>query len=378
MSVFRGSFELYSGETMAVELSTRLESLGFQCAFVLVDEGVKGNEGLEVLSQLLDMAKIKHSWTFASFAGEPTYSDLDRLTAQLLAAEAPDLLVGVGGGSAMDMVKGLAATVPAKQTNSILYRGMNKVIHSNLTTLVVPTTAGSGSEMTYTASLIDSDAQTKLGINGDNMFPTFGAHIPKLLVSAPDSVIIGSALDVLVHAVEAITSAMNSRYSDALATQAIDLVLEFLPKFIISKREGRSPTEEAQQLLTAASLAGLAMLNSSGGFASAISYPLGAIHSVPHGFAGGISLPFVLRAEERAGLNRIAKLGLDASLSSRLFRMYEVLGVPKDFAAWNVSTEHIDDLFGRTIDEKSGSLALSPLGLDMVLLRQILEEVIKS
>lgn len=374
MAVFRSSCEVFYAAQGLEEMVDRLHGKYSRC-LIVVDSNLKETAGLDKLRTVLAECTDELQIHYRDFQGEPTYSELDSLTDQFRAFS-PELIAGVGGGSVLDISKGLSVTLISPATSAMDFRGMNLVTHPNLPCLLVPSTAGSGSEMTYTSSLIDESSGVKLGINGDNVFARYALLLPDFLLSAPDSVVIGSALDVLVHATEALTSSMRTRFVEPFAISAVRLVLTNLNPFITMRNSGGIPAKQAEELLIAASQAGMAMLNSSGGMASAISYPVGTAFRVPHGFAGGIPLPFVLELQEDRGISLSSDLGLRAPLSQELFELYSEIHVPQTFVTWGVSPRDKDLLISRVIGEKSESLQLGPLGADVEVLGEVIGRVV--
>jgi alcohol dehydrogenase len=275
----------------------------------------------------------------------------------------------------MDLAKGLSVTLSGPPGAAREYRGMNHVHHVNLDCLLVPSTAGSGSEMTYTVALIDETTRVKLGINGDNVFPRYALLIPDFLLTAPNNVVIGSALDVLVHSSEALSSTSRNQFASPLAAAAISSVIEHLPAFCAARQRGLVPKLEAEALLLAAAQAGSAVMNSSGGMASAISYPVGTLFNVPHGFAGGIPLPYVMKIQEQEGFSLAPTLRLDSPFSDILFELYSRLGVPGSFASWGVSASDRDLVHSRVLSERQVGLLSDPVGADEEALKTVLHQV---
>jgi len=372
MAVIRGNFEIYFGENSFTQLLNRLDTLKYSSAAILIDSNLSSNIRVVELIQLFQNAFTKVDIRFITLRGEPTYSDLDR---EFKAIENLSLesIIAIGGGSLVDLAKGLSIlfTNPGAGVD---YRGIHKVKTPGLPLIVFPSTAGTGTEMTWTASFVDTKSETKLGINGDNIFPKFAVLDPGLLLGAPKPVLLSAALDTLVHAIEAITSTMANPFTIALGKTAVGRVVDNLEIAL-----GALPDIEALAMLQlAAAEAGLAMLNSSGGPASGISYPLGVHYKVPHGFAGGILLPAVMKENIRLGYRGYSIFDSD-ELNGELFltklqSLYLRLNVPKDFRHWGFdSLNDMHQIIELTISQRLENLKLNPVIFNQESLTKTLE-----
>jgi alcohol dehydrogenase class IV len=202
----------------------------------------------------------------------------------------------------------------------------------------------------------------------------FAVLEPKLLIGAPFDVLMSSALDCLVHAIEAVTSKNSMPFSTSLGVSAVRRVLEHLPR--LKNDPGSIADIEALQI--AASEAGLAMLNSSGGPASGISYPLGVYYKVPHGFAGGLLLPLVVEENISNGYDGYKVFSSNRDFTSQdflieLVSLYRDIDVPKDFSKWNFRAEQdLEFIIERTLIERSINLDLNPVVFDSDSVRRVL------
>jgi alcohol dehydrogenase len=376
MGVITGNFEIFLGGDALSLISSRLKSLKFSSGLVLVDSNVaKHFRVLEITSFLSDEG-FDIEVQSISLAGEPTYADLDR-EYQPLTRKNVDFIVAIGGGSLLDLSKGISV-LATNEGPGIALRGLHTVLNPGLPLVVFPTTAGTGTEMTWTASFVDSESEIKMGINGDNMFPRFGVLDPKLLLGAPKRVLMSSALDTLVHAVEAVTSTMSNPFTKSLGKSAVEKVLGSLDEALQSE-----PSLECLEMLQiAASEAGLAMLNSSGGPASGISYPLGVHFKVPHGFAGGLLLPAVIRENLELGFKGYSffeDAGSDGwKFLSRLENLYLQIGAPGDFSSWGFkSNSDLELIVKLTLDQRIANLKLNPVPFSEQNVRNVLNGFIK-
>jgi len=290
---------------------------------------------------------------------EPDYDYLDEIASGLRGVPV-EAVVAVGGGATMDLGKGVAILL-ANGGHGIDYRGVNLVHQPGLPVACVPTTAGSGSEATATASFVDRSTGRKLGINGRHVGATVAALDAALLIGCPRSVTVGSGLDALVHAVEAVTGLTATPVSTLLGCEATRLLFRALP---VAVERPDDLTARGESLL-GAHLAALAMQNAAGGPASGISYPLGVHYSVPHGYAGGVLLPHLVAANLAAGCSdgyeQLAVSVGATDFADALFDLYARIDAPLDLAAWEIGPEDVEPLSELTLAERSENLALNPV-----------------
>src|SRR5207253_2425867 len=191
-----------------------------------------------------------------------------------------DGLVAIGGGSSIDTAKGIG--VVAVHGGSIVqYEWGKNPIHSRIPPLIaVPTTAGTGSEVTLWAVITDPDRKIKFNVGGTpNLAPWVALIDPALTVNLPKSVTAGTGMDALAHAVECYTMAYHQPFTDAVALQAIDYVSRWLR---VAYEDG-SNLQARYHMSLAAMLAGMSYGTDSAGAAHAMSQSAGGVHDVPHG-----------------------------------------------------------------------------------------------
>jgi alcohol dehydrogenase class IV len=198
-------------------------------------------------------------------------------------------VIGLGGGSPMDAAKGVAilASNPVR-LNEILEG--KPLANPPLPVIAIPTTSGTGSEVTPFAVFTDKAAGQKCGYGHPGIFPVAALIDPELTYSMPEKVIVDTGLDVLAHAVEAYLSTISFPMNDALALHAIDVVREEL------ERAAKKDYEAMDRMAAAASVAGAAIAHASTILPHIMGYPLTVYHNVPHGRASAIMLAGVLTA----------------------------------------------------------------------------------
>jgi len=201
-----------------------------------------------------------------------------------------DLVIGLGGGSSMDVAKLIAILASGEQQLAEIY-GIGKVSGSRLPLVQVPTTAGTGSEVTNIA-IVTTGATTKMGVVAPQLYADLAILDATLTLGLPPMVTAATGIDAMVHAIEAYTSKHKKNpLSDTLARQA----LELLSKNLIPACENGSRLEVRQAMLLGACLAGQAFSNAPVAAVHALAYPVGGIFHVPHGLSNSLVLPHVLR-----------------------------------------------------------------------------------
>jgi alcohol dehydrogenase len=200
-----------------------------------------------------------------------------------------DGLIALGGGSAIDIAKAVSAAANYEGTILDLV-GTDLVPKKGAPIIAIPTTAGTGSEVTNIAILSDKQAQLKKGIVSDYLLPDVAIVAPEMTVTMPKSVTAASGIDALVHAIEAYISLNASPITDSLAIGAIKLIAKNLPKAYANPNH----IEARENMATASLMAGMAFGNAGVGAVHALAYPLGGRYHIAHGVSNALLLPFVM------------------------------------------------------------------------------------
>ncbi|RJX35205.1 MAG: iron-containing alcohol dehydrogenase [Desulfarculus sp.] len=287
------------GQGSAAQLASELALLGATRVLLVIDPGVAqagiAAPALEGLAQ----AKIA-SWTYSDLTREPEPAEADAAAA-LGRQEQVQAVVGIGGGSALDLAKA-AAMLITNPGAAVDYVGLDLVKQPGVPCLCLPTTAGTGSEVTFTAVFTRRSDHFKGGINGRLLYPHAAILDPLLTVSCPPYITAITGMDALTHAMEAYTSTQAHPVSDMNALTAVELIGRHLRRAVA---EG-SDLEAREGMLLAAHLAGLALAQAGVTAVHAMAYPLGAFYDIPHGEANAVLLPYVLRHNREACPERFA------------------------------------------------------------------------
>ena len=210
-----------------------------------------------------------------------------------------DGLIAVGGGSAIDIAKGVAAYAGHSGALTELF-GVDLVKRKGPPLIAIPTTAGTGSEVTNVAIFSDKQAQLKKGIVSDYLLPDVALVSPTMTLTCPRSVTAASGVDALVHAVESYLSVNASPITDAIALGAIKLITKALPKAYANPTNLKA----REDMATGSLMAGMAFGNAGVGAVHALAYPLGGRFNIAHGVSNALLLPYVMEWNKTACVER--------------------------------------------------------------------------
>ncbi|MGG1948109.1 iron-containing alcohol dehydrogenase [Trinickia sp. NRRL B-1857] len=247
------------------------------------------------------------------------------------------LVVGLGGGSSMDVAKLLAVLLESRQTLAEMY-GVNRVEGTRVPLVQIPTTAGTGSEVTA-VSIVTVGEATKMGVVAPQLIADLAILDAQLTLGLPCAATAATGIDAMVHAIEAYTSArLKNPISDMLAVRALQLLSAHL---LAACRDGQDRAAREAMLL-GATFAGQAFANAPVAAVHALAYPIGGIYHVPHGLSNALVLPHVLRFNAPAAAPLYAQLasailpGLTgtaeestAALIEHIERLIAETGIPK-------------------------------------------------
>lgn len=227
--------------------------------------------------------------TFFDVEPEPSVETVDAAAA-LAKGQECNLVVGLGGGSCLDVAKAVSVLL-TNEGSAAKYQGLGLVKKPGVPKIMIPTTAGTGSEATFTAVLIRKSDGVKGGINGDQLYPDCSLLDPELTVSMPPYVTATTGMDALAHALESYTSKQASPFSDVLAEEAISRIGRYLRVAVFNGNN----MEARSEIMLAALYGGVALANAGVTACHALSYPLGGMFGVGHGQSNALLLPHVAR-----------------------------------------------------------------------------------
>jgi len=270
------------------DVGTWAHNLGGTRGLIVASMGSYGEEQGKMVADVLARSGIQ-STVYAGAGPNPT--DMMVMNGvELYKEQRCDLLVAIGGGSAMDCAKGIGLIISNGGTID-QYEGADKVSRSLPPFITVNTTAGTGSEVTSVAVLTNSRTHHKMTIIDWRLTADVSVNDPQLMVTMPPALTAATGMDALSHAIEAYVATNATALTDALAYEAIVLVFQWLP----SAFEHGEDVAARYGMCNAAFLAGLAFNNSGLGYVHALSHPLTGKYGLPHGVLNAMLLPAVMR-----------------------------------------------------------------------------------
>ena len=306
---FQTPTKIISGIGSTAEIIKELNDLHAKKVLLITDPGLVQAGVAQQVVEMLKQAAVEVE-IFDAVEPDPSIQVATK-AAEMAKNVKANVLIALGGGSAIDTAKSAALLV----TNGGYlkdYAGVNKVIKPILPLIAVPTTAGTGSEVTIFAVMSDPEKQEKFTISSALIAPAVAVLDPLLTLKLPPSVTAFTGMDALTHAIEAFTSSIAQPPTDALALSAIKLVLKHLPVAV-----GRGDNIKARDgMLQASLLAGIAFNNAFLGLAHAIASPLGGHFHVPHGLANAVMLPYVMEYNLPTAVRRYAEIGCALGLQA--------------------------------------------------------------
>jgi aldehyde dehydrogenase (NAD+) len=338
------------GQGAVAELPMEVKALGNK-AFLVTDPGL-------IETGLVDQVKETLGDLLAGlYADVPQDSGMtvvDKGAERALAAGA-DVLVSLGGGSVIDTAKGMCIVM--KEGGSLRdFQGMQMLTRSQTPHVVIPTTAGTGSEVTSGAVVLDAEQGQKIIIFEYFNTPRTAILDPRMTLKLPAGLTASTGMDAMTHAVESYVAQARNPISDAAALHAIKLIVKYLPAAV----ENGANLLARGQMQIAALLAGWAFSNAMVGLVHAMAHSLGAVCRIPHGLANGILLPHVMRYN----LDDIPELTADIA---------EAMGVPiQDMDPLSAAQAAVDAVqaFAKSIGLNQ---RLRDLGVDANLLKDCAE-----
>ena len=352
------------GKGSLAKLPEVAEKSGGKKAFII--SGPHLNK-MGIVQSCVDALKAKgiESSVFTETEGNPSVETVDKASAAYKESGA-DFIVALGGGSPMDVAK--AVGVVARYGGSITeYEGADKVPGDIIPLIAVPTTAGTGSEVTAFSVITDHSRNYKLTVFSYKLIPSYAILDAKLLTTAPASVAAACGIDAMVHALEAYISTAASPFSDAMAEKALELIGANIRCYVAN----RGDIEAAENMLVGSLFAGIAFSWARLGDVHAMSHPVSAYFNVPHGVANAILLPMIVEYNMLADkgkylniYNYIAKLPAAPEeftadmLVDELRDLNESLGIPAGLEEVGVTKDKFDAMADDAM--KSGNIAVNP------------------
>ena len=278
---------------------------------IVSDQGIRQSGIIDILTNILDKANIKYA-VYDQTRANPTIYNIEE-GLKIYNQNNCNALIAIGGGSSMDCAKAIGARVVYPKKSVEQMKGLMHVLRKIPTLITVPTTAGTGSEVTVTAVITDPDKKHKYTLNNFTFIPYYAILDPKLTVTLPKSLTATTGMDALTHAVEAYIGRSTTRQTRKLATDATKLIFE---NILNAYNNGLDINARANMLI-AAYKAGMAFSKSYVGYIHAIAHSLGGQYNIPHGLANAVLMPYVLEGYGKSVYKKLHKLAIAAGISNK-------------------------------------------------------------
>ena len=327
--------------------------MGKKRALILTDSFLYKNGYSKPITDKLDELGIVNT-TFFNVAPDPTLACAKEGWAQMKAFE-PDVIIALGGGSAMDAAKIMWAMYEHPEVDfydlAMRFMDIRKRVYTfpkmgeKAYFIAVPTSAGTGSEVTPFAVITDESTGTKYPLADYQLMPNMAIVDADFHMTAPKGLTAASGIDAVTHALEAYASMMATEYTDGLAIEALKNIFEYLPR---AYDDGLNDPVAREKMANAATMAGMAFANAFLGVCHSMAHKLGAYHHLPHGVANALMIDYVLEfnaAEVPAKMGTFSQYDYPKTLR-RYAQVAEALGVSgrNDEAKLKGLIKKIDDL----------------------------------
>jgi alcohol dehydrogenase class IV len=301
ITLFRTVPRIVMGPGALNQIADEVKALKANKVLIVTDPGLIETGLVKRAEDLLAQADIKHS-VFKDVEADPRYEIVADCVATIRSEDA-DLIVGMGGGSPIDIAK-VSAVMATNKGPISEYFGIDLVSDPGLPTLIIPTTAGTGSEVTPIAILSDHTEKLKKGIVSPHLFPSAALLDPELTLGLPAHVTAATGMDALIHALESFTSKNATSITDMLARQAMQLIAQNIRT---AYADGSNLTARSH-MLEGSLLAGMAFCNAGVTAVHAFAYPIGAEFHIPHGVANSIMLTPVMEFNKLGNPEKFARM----------------------------------------------------------------------
>ena len=296
---FTGAQRIVFGRGSFADLPDNLAGLKITRPLVVLDGSLALIGFGEKIEELMKQAKMDFV-LYEKAVPEPPLELADD-GAKLALRKKCDGVIGIGGGSAMDLAKAISV-IAANKGKAVDYLGLNKVPGPGLPKVMVPTTAGTGSEVTFTAVFIRKKLNKKEGMNSPYLYPELALLDPELTLSLPAHPTATTGIDALCHAIESYTSIIASPLSEMFSLEAIGLISDNLRTAV---HDGMN-LEAREAMLLGSLYAGYGLANAGVTAVHSLSYPLGGRYGISHGLANTIILPKTLAFNLPGALEKFA------------------------------------------------------------------------
>lgn len=290
------------------ELPDLLQTKGYLCVLLVTDESLRK---FGVTAHLEDVLKENgiDCIIYDKTNPNPTVKNVEEAL-QMYIENNCEALIAFGGGSSIDCAKGVGARYAYPKKSMSQLKGTLKVRKKIPPLIAIPTTAGTGSEVTVAAVITDSESKHKYAMNSFPLIPSYAVLDPKVTFTLPKGLTATTGMDALTHAVEAYIGRSTTRETRKKALEAVSLIYANIKN---AYEDGKN-YEARSNMLKASYLAGVAFTKSYVGYIHAVAHSLGGQYNIAHGLANAVIMPYVLDAYGKKAYKKLYKLGLAAGI----------------------------------------------------------------
>jgi alcohol dehydrogenase len=346
---FFNSVKIVSGYKALESMSYELNLLGAKMPIIITDKGVTKAGLVDHVVNSFGGSEVKIGAVYDDTPVDSSNVAVNEI-ANIYRQQGCDSIIAVGGGSVIDTAKGVNIVISEETDDLMKFTGNNRLTKPMKPFIVIPTTAGTGSEVTMAAVIANPAKKMKMQFTSPLMLPKVAVIDPVMTMSMPAKITAATAMDALTHAVEAYIGPQKNPISDAFAFSAIEMINEHIENAI--KNGNDKDTRLA--MANAALLAGVAFANSMCGIIHALAHAVGGLCHVPHGVANAILLPHGLEFYIRKS----------PETSKRIGKLLRFLASPEDYARVPVVERSKNTVAAiRSINDSLNKLCGMPLTL---------------
>lgn len=362
--------KILSGLKALSNLPYEMDLLGTHKALIVTDQGVVGAGLIKLVESVFEGSQCEIGAIFDRTPPDSSTRVVQEV-ARLFVDAGCDCFVAVGGGSSMDTAKCANMMVTEGGDDLTSLQGVERLKKPVKAFIAVPTTAGTGSEVTVAAVIYDENTKVKMGFTSYRLLPSVAILDPKMTMTMPPKITAATGMDALTHAIEAYYCLQKNPVSDSFAVAAIKLIVDNL---VTCVENGKDETARLA-MANAALLAGISFSNSMVGVVHSLAHACGGVCRVPHGIANGILLPWgmennlekvgdtiaelapLLGAATTGGPTEQAKAAVQAVRDIGA-RLKELCGFPTTLREAGVTEDKLEDIAKATIND--GAITLNP------------------
>lgn len=368
--LFKMPTKLEYGVGSRYKIAEICKNMGFKKVFVLTGPNIVKTEIIASVKAVMDEAGMDYE-VYSDIVTDPPIDVVDK-TADVLRKSGADVVLAVGGGSTIDTAKTIAMLQTHEgSVREYLFGGTKSVTKPCMPLICVPTTAGSGSEVTAAAVVTDKENNIKVSVTHENLIPAIAVIDPELHVSMPKGVTASTGMDALTHAIEAYVSLNANPMSDMYAMFAIKMIGENLRTAVSNGNN----LEARGKMAIASSVAAAAFMNGGLGVVHGIAQSMGGVIPISHGLANGMILPYAMKRNYVGNMEKFKNIAValgknvegmclrDAALASveAVFELSKDIGMPMKLQEVGFKEDHIPAVVDGTMGYRL--LAINPCKL---------------